>query len=197
MAELTTKERILDAAEEIMLEKSFHSVGLNQILKAVKVPKGSFYHHFESKEQFGVELLKHYVDSISAHKRRVLLSSEPEQDPRRRILTHLESTIAKLLENNGKCPCLALKLAAEVSDFSDPMRQVLADAQREWIEILAAAISEACEVKAIDGGVNPKNSATLINSLWIGAMQQSTVARNVDPLRNALSFIEQSLLPKP
>ena len=35
----TTKERILDAAEEIMLQKSFHSVGLNEILTAVKVPK--------------------------------------------------------------------------------------------------------------------------------------------------------------
>ena len=39
-----------------MLERSFHSVGLNQILASVKVPKGSFYHYFESKEQFGVEI---------------------------------------------------------------------------------------------------------------------------------------------
>src|SRR3954447_13854945 len=57
----TTKERILNAAEELMLTKSFHAVGLNEILSAVKVPKGSFYHYFTSKEQFGVELISHYV----------------------------------------------------------------------------------------------------------------------------------------
>jgi AcrR family transcriptional regulator len=60
---VTTKERILEAAEEMMLSKSFHSVGLREILKAVKVPRGSFYHHFSSKEQFGVELLQHYVNA--------------------------------------------------------------------------------------------------------------------------------------
>src|SRR4249919_3117568 len=62
----TTKERILDAAEEIMLTKSFHSVGLSEILAAVKVPKGSFYHYFRSKEQFGVELISHYVGEHTA-----------------------------------------------------------------------------------------------------------------------------------
>ena len=67
MSDRTTKERILDAAEELMLEKSFHSVGLTEILEAVKVPKGSFYHHFKSKEQFGVEMLKHYVADATAY----------------------------------------------------------------------------------------------------------------------------------
>ena len=58
-----------------MLTKSFHSVGLNEILTSVKVPKGSFYHYFKSKEQFGVELLAHYVREHSAKLRRFLLES--------------------------------------------------------------------------------------------------------------------------
>jgi AcrR family transcriptional regulator len=77
---VTTKERILDAAEGLMLVKSFHSVGLNEILTAVQVPKGSFYHYFKSKEQFGVEMLKHYVADATAWKTRMLLSPEPEPD---------------------------------------------------------------------------------------------------------------------
>src|SRR5436189_2079852 len=87
----TTKERILEAAEEIMLQKSFHSVGLNEILAAVKVPKGSFYHYFQSKEQFGVELLRHYVAEASAWKRRLLLSTEQEPNPYERLMIYLES----------------------------------------------------------------------------------------------------------
>ena len=67
---MSTKQRILEAAEDIMLTKSFHSVGLAEILAAVKVPKGSFYHHFSSKEQFGVELISHYVQEHTARLRK-------------------------------------------------------------------------------------------------------------------------------
>src|ERR1700749_1826416 len=93
----TTKERILDAAEEIMLQKSFHSVGLNEILSAVKVPKGSFYHYFQSKEQFGVELLKHYVADASAYKRKALLTTELSADPAERLAAYFDMNIANLM----------------------------------------------------------------------------------------------------
>src|SRR5258707_11956369 len=96
---LTTKERILEAAEEIMLQKSFHSVGLNEILSAVKVPKGSFYHYFQSKEQFGVELLKHYVADASAFKRKALLTTELSEDPAERLAAYYDLAIANLMGN--------------------------------------------------------------------------------------------------
>src|SRR6187401_1304451 len=123
----TTKERILDAAEEIMLQKSFHSVGLNEILSAVKVPKGSFYHYFQSKEQFGVELLKHYVAETSAYKRRVLLTDELAANPLERLMALFDMNIARLFESGCQCSCLVVKLSSEVATFSDDMRVVLAD----------------------------------------------------------------------
>src|SRR6218665_448750 len=118
MSDRTTKARILDAAQGLMIDKSFHSVGLNEILKVVKVPKGSFYHHFESKEQFGVELLKHYVSNSIAYKSKLLLPPNPEPDPLLRLLTYLESNVARMLESDGKCPCLIIKLASEVCELS-------------------------------------------------------------------------------
>src|SRR3954447_18309318 len=96
----TTKERILNAAEELMLQKSFHSVGLNEILSAVKVPKGSFYHYFESKEHFGVELLKHYVADASVYKRRALLSTQLGEDPYERLMAYFEMNIATCFESS-------------------------------------------------------------------------------------------------
>ena len=196
MAELTTKERILDAAEGIMLEKSFHSVGLNEILRAVGVPKGSFYHHFESKEQFGVELLKHYVAEVSAYKRRVLLSTEPEPDPRLRFFTYMESMVAKFIENQGKCPCLVLKLAAEVADSSDPMREVLAEGQKEWDAILENLIGEMKQKGKISDAVDAHKSARLIGHMVTGAMQRAIVARDASALRECVDFISSELLPK-
>ncbi len=197
MSDRNTKERILDAAEQIMLEKSFHSVGLSEILKAVGVPKGSFYHHFESKEQFGVELLKHYVADASAYKRQVLLATEPEADPRRRLLTYFETAIGRFLESEGKCPCLVVKLASEVSDFSEPMRQVLAEGLAEWGGILESLLQEGIDKKTIRPTRDPRVTARLIGSLWSGAMQTATILRDVEPLREALATIAEDLIPSP
>src|SRR5215207_526043 len=174
-ATLTTKERILDAAEEIMLQKSFHSVGLNEILSAVKVPKGSFYHYFQSKEQFGVELLKHYVADASAYKRRALLSTELVEDPYERLMTYLDLNIAKLFEKSCKCSCLVLKLASEVATFSDDMRAVLAGGMSEWRGFMEKLLIEGQQKGVIRSDLDATATAAVLQDLWMGASQSSQV----------------------
>lgn len=192
-ATATTKERILDAAEEIMLQKSFHSVGLNEILSAVKVPKGSFYHYFSSKEQFGVELLRHYVSEASAHKRRLLLSPDAEPNPLDRLTAYFDFGIAMLFENECRCSCLLMKLASEVTSFSEPMRQVLADGVREWRQFFEQVVREGQAKGVMRSAVDPAVASALIMDLWMGAMQRAQLERNIAPLRGAAAFIRSNL----
>ena len=57
------RQHILDTAKPIILGKGFSAVGLNELLSAADVPKGSFYHYFKSKEAFGEALLDSYFSS--------------------------------------------------------------------------------------------------------------------------------------
>lgn len=193
MSDRTTKARILDAAQGLMIDKSFHSVGLNEILKVVKVPKGSFYHHFESKEQFGVELLKHYVSNSIAYKSKLLLPPNPEPDPLLRLLTYLESNVARMVESDGKCPCLIIKLASEVCEMSEPMREVLADGSRESAGVYEKLIKEGQEKGTISSQINSEQMAVVILDLWTGAMQRASTSRSVTPLREAIAFLKAVL----
>jgi len=188
-----TKERILDAAEELMWRKSFHSVGLNEILTAVGVPKGSFYHYFESKEHFGVELLKHYIKDATLVKSEALTNRNVESDPSERLLVFLEGSIDSFLANRGKCPCLVLKLASEVTSFSEPMREVLAGGIETWLAIVAGVFDEAKALGTIPRDLDSKNTAGLMRDLWAGAIQRSTVSNSVQPMEAALDFIRQHL----
>jgi len=188
-----TKERILDAAEELMWRKSFHSVGLNEILTAVGVPKGSFYHYFESKEHFGVELLKHYIKDATLVKSEALTNRNVESDPSERLLVFLEGSIDSFLANRGKCPCLVLKLASEVTSFSEPMREVLAGGMETWLAIVAGVFDEAKALGTIPRDLDSKNTAGLMRDLWAGAIQRSTVSNSVQPMEAALDFIRQHL----
>lgn len=186
---ISTKERILDAAQDIMLKKSFHSVGLNEILAAVQVPKGSFYHYFPSKEQFGVELLRHYVSEASAYKRRMLLGAEVEPDPLLRLTAYLDCGIARMFENEGRCCCLVVKLASEVSTFSDGMREVLAEGMREWRGFLEAVVREGQARGVMRADLDPAVCAVLIQDVWMGATNRAQIERSVAPLRAAAAFI--------
>jgi len=194
-ATTTTKERILDAAEEIMLQKSFHSVGLNEILSAVKVPKGSFYHYFQSKEQFGVELLKHYVADASVFKRKALLSTELSEDPAERLAAYYDLAIANLMGNSCQCSCLVAKLASEVATFSDDMRAVLADGMREWRGFLEKLILEGQEKGVFRKELNAAATAAMAQDLWMGANQRMQVEKSVTPLRAAAMFVRTYLSP--
>lgn len=189
---VTAKDRILEAAEEIMLEKSFHSVGLTEILAAVNVPKGSFYHYFESKEQFGVELLRHYIHEHSIRLRRILFCTE--LGPAERLPTLFDGVISRMLEGRCRQFCLATKLGAEVSSFSEGMRQVLAEGMGEWRGIYEALIREGQVAGVMRADLDAVEGAGLIQDIWLGAMQRCHIEQSVTPLRNASGFIRRYLL---
>ncbi|MFT5701096.1 MAG: TetR/AcrR family transcriptional repressor of nem operon [Desulforhopalus sp.] len=189
----TTKDRILDAAEEIMLEKSFHSVGLTQILNVAKVPKGSFYHYFESKEQFGAEMLKHYMDQAGDNKRRMLTDTDNDSDPLNRLFIYLDGSIDFIQSVAGRFPCLALKLASEVSDISEDMRKELALGFDDWISIFREVLDEAVDKKILPATFDSGTEAQLIQDLWSGSVQRAVINRSSEPVRNAVEHIKSRI----
>ncbi|MFT8474874.1 MAG: helix-turn-helix domain-containing protein, partial [Acetobacter orientalis] len=57
----SAKRSILDSARPLIGARGFSAVGIAQILVQARIPKGSFYHYFNSKEHFGEELLSLYI----------------------------------------------------------------------------------------------------------------------------------------
>ncbi|MCP4647562.1 MAG: TetR/AcrR family transcriptional regulator, partial [bacterium] len=54
----STRNRILSEGARLIRMNGFVATGLSSILTAAEVPKGSFYYYFNSKEEFGLELIK-------------------------------------------------------------------------------------------------------------------------------------------
>src|SRR3979409_1990488 len=55
-----TKEKLLDAAQQLMLVKGFPATTVDEICATAGFTKGSFFHYFESKEQLGKEVLDRF-----------------------------------------------------------------------------------------------------------------------------------------
>ena len=56
-----TRERILDAAQRIVLERGFAATSVDAVLEEAPATKGAFFHHFPSKNDLGRALLKRYA----------------------------------------------------------------------------------------------------------------------------------------
>ena len=60
------REAIIASGAELMLRKGYHGTGVQEIVDGANVPKGSFYHYFNSKEDFVVSAMEHSsCDSIN------------------------------------------------------------------------------------------------------------------------------------
>ncbi|MGI9570869.1 MAG: TetR/AcrR family transcriptional regulator [Desulfobulbia bacterium] len=79
-----TKERILDSAQTIVLEKGFSATSLDDIIKATGVTKGAFFHHFASKGDLAHQLVERFAENDFAlfdewDRRAEALSEDPYQ----------------------------------------------------------------------------------------------------------------------
>ncbi|WP_235598593.1 TetR/AcrR family transcriptional regulator, partial [Salmonella enterica] len=121
-----------------MLHKGFSAVGLNEILAAAGIPKGSFYHYFGSKEAFGEALLDAYFEGYLAHLDN--LCKHPAGPGAGRLRTYWGNWRHTQCADDPEGKCLAVKLGAEVSDLSEAMRAVLRRGTSQIIERLAGGI---------------------------------------------------------
>ena len=64
--EPTTKDRLLDTGLMMLLERGYNHLGIQDVLTATAIPKGSFYHHFESKEDFALQVIDRYMNGVHA-----------------------------------------------------------------------------------------------------------------------------------
>jgi len=188
---VATKAKILEAAQEIMLTKGFHAVGLNEILAAVNVPKGSFYHYFHSKEQFGVELIAHYVEEGTARLEAFFAPSDA--NALQKFSDYWGSLIGRMAEGRCRKCCLVVKLGLEVANLSEPMREVLAEGMKSWRMIYVRALQEGRVDGSIRKELDPAEASALIQDTWQGAMQRMLVERSVAPLRSAAKFLQAYL----
>ena len=83
------RQHIIDQGKAIITRKGFAGVGLNEILSAADVPKGSFYHYFKSKELFGEAMLEDYVTGYLAGMEDVL--GQPGQSAAQSLMAYWAS----------------------------------------------------------------------------------------------------------
>jgi TetR/AcrR family transcriptional repressor of nem operon len=180
-----TRRQILDTGRALIAGRGFSAVGLSEILGAAAVPKGSFYHWFRSKEQFGEALLErhfeHYLLQVDA------CLSAPGRPAAQRLLAFFRQWHATQSGDDPQARCLVVKLSAEVCDLSEPMRAALERGTGQVLDRLTACLAEGIATGELSACPDPADVAQQLYQQWLGATLLARVQRRGAPLDQALA----------
>lgn len=181
---------MIDVGLQQLLQQGYNSLGIQAVLDAAAVPKGSFYHHFADKQDFALQVVDAYVVDVHA----VLddCVNDPALAPLdriRRFFRNVESSY----EREGYLGCLMGGLGQELSGVSDTFRQKI-----EWcFSSIADRLQRCLDAARADGTIAPDSDtrelAELLVNCWEGAALRSRLKRNPAPLAVMLEFYLGSL----
>ena len=190
----TTRDVLLNAGRRIFLERGYNHSGIESILQSAGVPKGSFYHYFGSKEEFGLEVLDRFAACVDADLDQYL--SNRDLRPLERLAKHGESVCERLEGHKCRNGCLVGNLSQEMADQSESFRARLDEIFHNWRDRYAACLKEARDSGEIAAELDVRDLADFWLSGWQGAVLRSKTARSTAPLRTFLNLMFVFVLKK-
>ena len=185
----STKQRLLDAGQALLLEHGYHDLGIQALLAATRTPKGSFYHHFENKEHFALQVIDQYMTQVHAGLDACL--GDQGRAPLDRVRRFFELT-QKSYREEGYMGCLLGGLGQELSGVSDVFRRKIEECFSAIATRLAVCLEEARKRGEIPPKSNTRRMASLLVDCWEGAALRSRLRGNAAPLTAMLDFYFQS-----
>jgi TetR/AcrR family transcriptional repressor of nem operon len=184
-----TKRLILDHGVALFMKKGYHGTGLNDVLTAAKVPKGSFYYYFDSKEDFGVQAVGHYIapfiEQLTQH------LAAPDRDGLSSIEDYFRALIRELEASNFEGGCLLGNLMGEIGDTSEAARAALKKAVDRYRDLLESGLARAQKEGVARSDRSARAMADLLTNGWQGALLRMKVERSSAPL---YAFLDEMLL---
>jgi len=174
MTKPNLRETILDAGLKAFHQNGYNATGVLDITRAAGVPKGSFYHYFESKEALGAEVVELYGFN---GKRRAVLADQSIA-PKERLRTYFTGLNDMFSGKDFVHGCLLGNLSAELGDSSPVIRERLAAVYDAWTEAIAGAIGDGQADGSIRSAFPPEDLAVFILDSWEGAVLRARVAKD-------------------
>ncbi len=181
----STKQRLIEAGLKMLLEQGYNSLGLDALLSATRITKGSFYHHFHDKEDFALAVIDAYFSDVHMVLETTL--TDASRPPLQRVRNFFLTVQGKYAEE-GYLGCLMGGLGQELSGVNEAFRQKIEWCFTSVAQQLAACIEVARDDGSLPASIDPKKMAELLVDCWEGAALRSRLRRDPSSLIAMLDF---------
>ncbi len=143
----STRQRLLDAAEELILQHGFAATSLTMIVEEAGLTKGSFFYHFENKADLAHQLIERFAKTDREFLEDTMRRAEAlSRDPLQQLLLF----VGLLLETfgpQGEPPegCLFASYSYEAELFDEQVHEISRDSMVLWRQTLLAKLRQVVE----------------------------------------------------
>ncbi len=182
----TTRERILEAAVDVLAQRGYSSAGVQEIVDLSGTSKGSFYFHFPSKERMVMALVERMGAKLIT---KVQVSIQKEVNPVKRVVASIDVLVTTFARQRKVAQVLLLNILGHGRDSDRkflPMRERFTDLIRQELDI------------AVEQGYIAPVDTILVSRMWVGALHEVILrwllTGHPNPLTIAIPTLRATLL---
>ena len=177
------RQRLLDAARELLYVDGIHATGVDALSARAGVSKRTLYREFGTKDGLVAEYLRCFGETGVLPAEDLL--ADPDRPGRDRLLDALDQ-LGRDVEDWGWRGCPATNAALELTEPGHPALRVSAEHKRRFRERARAALADA-------GVPEPAIAAEQVAVLWDGALVQAVLQRSAEPVLHARALVASLL----
>ncbi len=178
-----TRQRLLNAANELIWTQSYGSVSVDDICAKAEVNKGSFYHFFPSKAELAVAAIE---DCWQHHREKHDRVFSPQVPPLERLAALCEGIYESQKEKRritGKvCGCPFGSIGSEQSTLDEAIRRKSIEIFDRMSKYLEATLRDAVREGVIVAG-DPAMLAHEVHALIEGTLLHAKVKNDLEIVR--------------
>ncbi len=177
-----TRDRILAAASELMVEQGIGASSLDKILERSGTGKSQFYHYFQDRSDFLKALLDYEISGI----RRLHADHLERLDSLQGIRSWFEAISGWNRSQGCRGGCPLGNYAAEVAPREENLRPTVARAFADWSAPLVRGLEAMRSRGELREGAVPAELAEFVLASVQGGFLLSRTSRDPGPLDRAL-----------
>jgi TetR/AcrR family transcriptional regulator, transcriptional repressor for nem operon len=189
-----SKTKFLNAAVHVIRAKGYSATRVEEVCEAAGLTKGSFFHHFDSKEDLALAAAEYWIEGSAA-----LFASAPFQaleDPLDRLLAYVDFRKSLLVGELLDFTCLAGTMVQETYDTHPAIRDACNRSISEHAATLVPDIEEAMRRRKMSADWTAESLALYTQATLQGAFilakaryNREVAVATVDHLRRYLELL--------
>ncbi len=181
-----TRQALIDATVRLMLKQGFAGTSVDLICKEAGMTKGSFFHHFESKEAIGKAAVEWWGQMGTALY--AVAWSNADLDPLEQVHAMLDIMTGFTMRKNEACVCMVGMMAQELAATNPVIQAACAKELQSWTDNVARMLAAAKKKHKPESDFDPKAVAWFLNSLWQGSMLVGKACESQQLIRHNLKL---------
>jgi TetR/AcrR family transcriptional repressor of nem operon len=166
-AQHESKTKLLNAALHVIRAKGYTATRIEDICEEARLTKGSFFHHFKTKEELALAAVEHWGVLTGGLFRSASYQTLP--DPLDRLLAYVDLRKALLLGKLPEFTCLAGTMVQEVYETHPSIRDACDKSIRDHVAMLELEIIKATHTYRMNADWSEESLALYMQSVIQGA----------------------------